>query len=93
MNDANPRRDELESFKRLLSPLEKLITLAVPFELHIQVKFQRSCRTEKIHLHRMVDHQIDRHQWLDNFRIATEPFDCTPHCGKIDNQRHARKIL
>src|SRR5206468_12257030 len=42
VNDADPRRDELESFECLLSPLEKLVTLPVAFELHVQVEFQRS---------------------------------------------------
>jgi len=41
----------------------------------------------------MIDHQIDRHERLDDFRISTEPFYCAAHRGKIDDERHAGEIL
>ena len=93
MHDPDPRWDQLESFERLLSPLEKLVTLPVALELHLQIEFQRARRPEKIHLHRVIHHQIDGHKWLDDFRVATQPRDCATHRREINNQRHTGEIL
>ena len=41
----------------------------------------------------MIDHQIDRHEWLNDFRITTESFHRTPHCCEVDHQWHAGEIL
>ena len=54
---------------------------------------QRSRRTGEIDLHGVIDHQIDRHERLDDFRIATEPFHRAAHRREIDHQRHAGEIL
>jgi hypothetical protein len=56
MHDADAWRNELESFECLLSPFQKLITFAVALELHVQIEFQRTSRTEEIDLHRVIDH-------------------------------------
>src|SRR5262249_30079615 len=39
MHYSDSRRNELESLKRLLTPFEKLVSLAIALELHIQVQF------------------------------------------------------
>src|SRR5207247_8023888 len=93
VNDADPWRNELERFERLLSPFQKLIALAVALEFHFQIELKGSRRTEEIHLHRVIDHQIDRHEWLNDFGVAAESLDCAAHRGQIDNQRHAGEIL
>ena len=41
----------------------------------------------------MIDHEIDWHEWLDNFWITAELLHCAPHRGKIDHQRNAGEIL
>ena len=41
MHDANPRRNQLKSFKGLLAPFQKLVALAVALELHLQIQSQR----------------------------------------------------
>ena len=41
----------------------------------------------------MIDHQIDRHQRFDDFRVATEPFYRAAHRREVDHQRHAGEIL
>ena len=56
MHDSDSRRNKLESLKRLLTPLKKLVTLAIALELHFQIEFQRARRTEKIDLHGVIDH-------------------------------------
>ena len=93
VNDANTRRNELESFESLLSPLQKLITLAIALEFHFQVELQRPRGTEEIHLHRVIDHKIDRYERLDDFWIAAELFHGGTHRGEIHHERHAGEIL
>src|ERR1041384_4059589 len=93
MHNSDPRRDELESFERLLSPFEKLVTLPVALELHVQIEFQRARRPEEIYLYRVIDDEVNWYQWLDNFRLATQLRDRTSHRRKINNQRHAGEIL
>ena len=48
---------------------------------------------EEIHRHRMVDHQIHRHQRIDLFRIAAEMLHGVAHGGEVDHRRHAGEIL
>src|SRR4029453_15896472 len=73
MHDADSRRNELESLESLLTPLKKLVTLAIALELHVQIEFKRARRTKEIDLHRVIDNQIDRHERLDDLRVASEP--------------------
>ena len=93
VDDADARRDEAESFERLLAPFQKFVTLAVALEFHFHVEPQRLGRAGEIDLHRVIDHEIDRHERLDDFRIAAEPLHRAAHRGEIDNQRHAGEIL
>jgi len=70
-----------------------LVALAVALEFHFQVELQRFGGAEKIDLHAVIDHQIDRHQWLDDFRVAPDFLYRAAHGGEIDHQRHAGEIL
>ena len=79
MHDTNARRNQLERFERLLPPLEKLITFSVALELHVQIEFQRTLRTEEIHLHGVVHHQINRDEWFNDIRIAPQALHCAAH--------------
>src|SRR5262249_14268093 len=93
VDNANARRDQAKGLERLLAPLEELIALAVALELHLQVQLQRLGGTEKIDLDGVINHQIDRHQGLNDFRVATYLLDRAPHRRQIDDQRHTGKIL
>src|SRR6476469_4736909 len=93
MHDADSRRNELESLESLLSPLEKLVTLAIALELHVQIEFERARRTKEIDLHRVIDNQIDPHERLDDFRVASEPLHSAAHRREIDNQRNSSEVL
>ncbi len=88
-----PGRHDFECFERLLAPLEKLVALAVALELHFEVQLHGLGVPEEIHLHGMIDHEIDGHEWLDNSRVLLQARDDRPHRGEIDQQRHAREIL
>src|SRR6478672_13861338 len=93
MDDADSRRNKLESFKSLLTPLEKLVTLAIALERHVQIEFERARRTKEIDLHRVIDNQIDRHERLDDLRVASEPLHSAAHRCEVDNQRNSSEVL
>ena len=82
-----------ECFKSLLAPLEKLVTLAVARELQVEVFVHRILRTGEVHLHRVVNHQIHRHQRFDDFRIFAQARRRGAHRCQVHQQRHAGKIL
>src|SRR6202030_895255 len=93
MHDTDAGRDEPESFERLLAPFQELVTLAVAFELHLHVQAERFGGPCEIHLHGMIDHEIDRDERLDDFWIAAEFLHRASHRREIDHQRHAGEIL
>ena len=93
MDDADARRDEAESLEGLLAPFQELVTLAVALEFHVHVQPQRFRRAGEIDLHRVIDDEIDRHERLDDFRIAAECLHRAAHRREIDHERHAGEIL
>src|SRR4029450_8843209 len=86
MHDADSRRNELDSLESLLTPLKKLVTLAIALELHVQIEFERARRTKEIDLHRVIDNQIDRHERLDDLRVASEPLHSAQPAPERDKQ-------
>ena len=50
-------------------------------------------RSEKIHLHRVIDNKIHRHQRLDDLGIFLQVGDCGAHGGEIHQQRNAGEVL
>src|SRR6185312_1657776 len=93
MHDADSRWNELESLESLLTPLKKLVTLAVALELHVQIEFQRARRTKEIDLHRVIDDQVHRYERLDDLRVASQPLHRAAHRREIDNQRNSGEVL
>ena len=70
VHDADARWHEAESLEGLLPPFQKFIAFAVAFEFHVHVQAQGRGGSGEIHLHRVIDDEIDRHERLDDFRIA-----------------------
>ena len=70
MHDAGRGRNDGEIVERLLAPLEKFIALTIAFEFLLRVVEQCKAIAEIIHLHAVIDHQIDRHQRIDPLRIS-----------------------
>ena len=54
---------------------------------------KRQSGAGEIDLHGVIDHEIDRHERLDDFRIAAEALDRAAHRRQIDHERHAGEIL
>src|SRR5690606_36067303 len=55
-------RNNLEVVEGALPPVQELVALAVALKLSFSVELQRFGYGEEVHLHRVVDHQVDRHQ-------------------------------
>ena len=93
VDDAGARRHHAEVVERLLTPPQKFVPLAVAREFHVDVQVQRVGRVEVVDLHRVVDHQVDRHQRVDLLGVAAEPLHGGPHRRQVDYARHAGEIL
>jgi hypothetical protein len=51
---------------------QELVALAVALELDLALRSSATDIAEHIHLHRVIDDEIDRHQRVDLLRIAAE---------------------
>jgi hypothetical protein len=47
----------------------------------------------EIHLDRVIDHQVHRHERVDRLGLATEAHDAIAHRREVDDRRHASEIL
>ena len=72
MDNADARRDDLEGVEGLHAPLEELVALAVAGELQVEVFLERVTGAGEIHLHRVVHHEVDWHQGLDDLGVLAE---------------------
>ena len=93
MDDAGRRRDDPEIGKRLLSPAQEFVTLAVALEFELGVERQGRQRAEAIHLHRVIDHQIDLGDRVDAPGVATKPVHGRAQGGEVGNRGQARVVL
>ena len=93
VNNADARGHHAESLKGLLAPLEKLVPFAIALEFHFEIQAQGLRRSEKVHLHRVVDDEIHRHQRLDDLRIFLQVGDSRAHGCQIDEQRDTGEVL
>ncbi len=93
VHDADAGRDESESLESLLAPFEEFVALAVALEFHVHVQFQRDGGAGEVDLHRVIDDEINRHERLDDFRIAADARDRAAHRCEIDDERDAGEIL
>ncbi len=93
MDDPDAGRHHTEGFKSLLTPFEEFVALAVTLKLILQVRGKGQIASGSVHLNRMVNHQINRHERLDLFRVATLLLHGIPHCSEVHQQGHTREIL
>ena len=93
VHDADAGRHDAESFECLLAPFEELVALAVALEFHVEVELERVGRAVEIDLHRVVHDEINRHEGLDDGRVAAKAFHCGAHGGEVHQKRHAGEVL
>ena len=65
MDDAGHRRNNTEIREYLLPPFEKFIAFMVALEFHFCIALEGIRIGEEIHLHRVVNDQVDRHERVD----------------------------
>ena len=93
VHDPRRGRHDAEIVERLLAPAQELVPLDIPLKFLFHVELQRKGRRELVDLHRVVDHQVARHERIDFFRIALHPDHRTSQGGQVDDRRHAGEIL
>ena len=91
--DAGARRHDAEVVERALAPLQEVVALGIALVLQLHILLEGAGRTEFVNDDRVVDHQIDRHQRIDLFRIAAQLVHGVAHGGQIDDSRNAGEIL
>ena len=93
MDYADTRRHHLERVERLHAPLEKLVTLAVAPEIHLEIALQCVRRTGEVHLHGMIHHQIHRHERFDDFRVLSHARHGGTHRRQVHQQGNTGEVL
>ena len=93
VDDPGARRDDLEVVEGALTPAQEGVALAVPLELELGVAEDGAPRRELVHLHGVVDHELDGEERIDLPRIAPEVVHGVSHRREIDDGRHAREVL
>ena len=93
VHDPGPGRHDLEVAEGALAPAEEGVALAVALELELDVARKGLAPAEDVHLHGVVDHELDRDQRVDLLRVAAEVGHRVPHRGEVDDGRHAREVL
>ena len=93
MNNARSGRHHAEIIEGFLAPAQKFIALAVTLEFQFSVAIKRIRAGEKIHLHRMVNHQVNIDMRVDFSGIAAQARHRRAHCRQIDHCGYAGEIL
>ena len=93
VHDAYPRGDDLESVKRLHTPLHEFVAFGIALEFDLHIEIERVFRAVVVDLHRVIDDEIDRDQRLDQLGVSAHALRDPSHRGEIAQQRHAGKVL
>jgi hypothetical protein len=93
VHDAKARRHDAKGVKGLHAPFHELVALAVALEFELHVEVQRVLRAVVVDHHRVVHHQVHRHQRLDAFGVLAQALGHAAHRREIGQQRHAGKVL
>jgi len=93
VHDAKARRHHTKGVEGLHAPLHELVPLAVAVELQLHVQVQRVRRAVVVHRHRVVHHQVHRHQRLDALGILAQSLRHAAHGSQVGQQGHAGEVL
>ena len=93
MTDPRPRRHDAKILERLLPPAQELIALEVALVFQVCVDEHRRVGAVLVHLHRMIDHQVNRLERIDARRVPAELRERVAHRGEIHHAWHAGEIL
>ena len=93
VTDACAGRHDAEIVERLLAPFEEGVALHVALVFEVDVGLEGAGRAELVNHHRVVDHEVDRHQRVDLLGVAAECLDAVAHRGEVDHGGHAGEVL
>ena len=93
VHDAKARRYHTEGVKRLHAPFHEFVALAVALKLQLHVQVERILFAIVIDHHRVIDHQIDRHQRLNALGVFAQFHRDTSHRRQVGQQRHTGEVL
>ncbi len=93
MTDAGAGRHHGEIRERFLPPFQELVALLVLLVFLDHILGEGLVVAEEVHDHRMIDHEIDRHQRIDLLGVAAQRLHRVAHRGEIDHRGHAGEIL
>ncbi len=93
VHDAGARGHGAEVLEGALGELEQLVALTVPVILQRHVEGQRTIAAEKVHLHRVIDHQVARHQRVDPVGISLHAHDRVTHRRQVHHTGNASEVL
>ena len=91
--DAGVGRHDREVLERRLAPAQERVALAVALELELGVALEGEPLGEHVHLDRVVDHELHRHERVDALRIAAQLVHRVAHGGQVHDRRNAREVL
>ena len=91
--DPGPRGHDPEVLEGPLRPRQQLIALQVALVLDADVRLERPRVAGALGDHRVVDHELDRHERVDPRRIAADLADRVAHGGQVDDRRDAGQVL
>ncbi len=93
VHDPHRGRHHAKSREGLLSPAQELVTLYISMKLQIGIDPQRLTRPERIHLHRVINDEINRNQRIDAPRVTTHALHRVAHRRQVHHRRYAGEIL
>ncbi len=93
MHDARVGRHDGEVLEGALPPAQERVALLITLELALGIDAEGVACAEGIDLHRVVDHELGRHQRVDLRRVAAHLCDRVAHRRQIDDGGHAGEVL
>jgi hypothetical protein len=93
VDDAHPRGHHAEAAERLLRPPQEGVALVVALVLALDVAPVRVGAAERVHLHRVVDDQVDGDQGIDPAGVASRALDGAAHGGEVDHGGDSGEVL
>jgi len=93
VDDAKAGRHDAEGIEGLHAPLHELVALAVALELELHVEIEGVPGAVVVDHHRVIHHQVHRHQRLDGLGVLAQLAGDVAHGSQIGQQRHAGEVL
>ena len=93
VHDARARWYHTHVVKGALAPFQEAVALLIALELPLHVVFEGAQQPVGVNLHRMVDHEVGRHQRIDGRGIFTKLRSPVAHGRQVDQCRDPREVL